>query len=69
MTMSDAVQRALAHNPSLGAQEATSRASEDGRKSARGQFGPKLSLSYQAYKQERESSPSTSSARTPRLGT
>lgn len=69
MTMSDAVQRALAHNPSLGAQEATSRASEEGRKSARGQFGPKLSLSYQAYKQERESSPSTSSGRTPRLGT
>ncbi|WP_297227980.1 TolC family protein [uncultured Desulfovibrio sp.] len=69
MTMADAVQRALAHNPSLGAQEATSRASEEGRKSARGQFGPKLSLTYQAYKQERESSPSTSSARTPRLGT
>lgn len=69
MTMADAVQRALAHNPSLGAQEATSRASEEGRKSARGQFGPKLSLSYQAYKQERVSSPSTSSARTPRLGT
>ena len=69
VTMSDAVLRALAHNPSLGATEAASRASEEGRKSARGQFGPSLSLSYQAYKQERESSPSTSSARTPRLGT
>lgn len=69
VTMSDAVLRALAHNPSLGATEAASRASEEGRKSARGQFGPSLSLSYQAYKQERESSPSTSSTRTPRLGT
>ena len=67
--MAAAVHMALAGNPGLGAQESQSRASEEGRKSARGAFGPKLSLSYQAYKQERESSPSQSSGRTPRLGT
>ena len=69
VSMAQAVQMALARNPGLGAQEAQSRASEEGRKSARGAFGPKLSLTYQAYKQERESSPSQTGNRPPRLGT
>lgn len=66
VTMEEAVQRALAHNPSLGAQEAQSRASEEGRKSSRGAFGPKLGMSYSAQKQEVKSSPA--STRTPEYG-
>lgn len=65
--MAQAVERALGHNPSLGAQEAQSRASEESRKSSRGAFGPKLGMTYSAIKQERKSEPSTS--RPPELGT
>lgn len=65
--MNEAVHRALAKNPSLGASEAQSRASEESRKSNRGAFGPRLGMSYTAIKQERESSPLSS--RPPELGT
>lgn len=63
----EAVARALRFNPGLGAQESLSRASEEGRKSRRGAFGPKLGMSYTAVKQERNSSASTT--RPPELGT
>lgn len=53
LDMRAAVERALRHNPSLGAQEAQSRSSEEGRKSARGAFGPRLGMSYGVAKQER----------------
>lgn len=66
LDMAAAVARALERNPSLGAQEAQSRASEEGRKSARGAFGPKLGMSYSAVKQERKTSPR--SVRPPELG-
>lgn len=65
--MQTAVERALSHNPSLGAQEAQSKSSEEGRKSRRGAFGPKLGMTYSAIKQERETEPSSS--RPPELGT
>lgn len=65
--MSQAVERALANNPSLGSQEAQSKSSEESRKSNRGAFGPKLGMTYSAVKQERKSSPST--ARPAELGT
>lgn len=65
--MAQAVERALADNPSLGAQEAQSRASEESRKSRRGAFGPKLGMTYSAIKQERKTEPAT--ARPPELGT
>ncbi|MDR1855616.1 MAG: TolC family protein [Desulfovibrio sp.] len=67
VTMAEAVGMSLRRNPSLGAQEAQSRSSEEGRKSARGAFGPKLGMTYTASKQERNSTPSTS--RPPELGT
>lgn len=66
LDMAAAVRRALERNPSLGAQEAQSRASEEGRKSARGAFGPKLGMSYSAVKQERKTSPRRT--RPPELG-
>ncbi|MDR0816452.1 MAG: TolC family protein [Desulfovibrio sp.] len=66
ITMPDAVSRALKFNPSLGARESQSRASEEGRKSARGAFGPKLGMSYTAVKQEKKTSPST--VRPPEMG-
>lgn len=65
--MEEAVRRALARNPSLGASEAQSRASEESVKSNRGAFGPRLGMSYAATKQERKTSPSSS--RPPELGT
>lgn len=65
--MAQAVERALAHNPSLGAQEAQARSSEEGRKSRRGAFGPKLGMSYSAIKQYSKSEPSSS--RPPEFGT
>ncbi len=67
LSMAQAVERALARNPSLGAQEAQSRSSEESRKSHRGAFGPKLGMTYSAVKQERKSEPATS--RPPELGT
>ena len=66
LDMAAAVARALERNPSLGAQEAQSRASEEGRKSARGAFGPKLGMTYSATRQERATQPSSS--KPPRLG-
>lgn len=66
VSMPEAVRRALKFNPSLGAQQSQSHSSEEGRKSARGAFGPKLGMSYTVVKQERESSPSTT--RPPELG-
>lgn len=67
LDMAAAVARALERNPSLGAQEAQARASEEGRKSARGAFGPKLGMTYTGVKQERKTQPSTT--RPPELGT
>ena len=52
LDMRAAVERALRHNPGLGAQEAQSRASEEGRKAARGAFGPKLGMTYGVTKRE-----------------
>lgn len=65
--ISQAVERALAQNPSLGAQSAQARSSEEGRKSSRGAFGPKLGMTYSAIKQVTKSEPS--STRPPELGT
>ncbi len=67
VSMPEAVQRAMKFNPSLSAQESQSRSSEEGRKSARGAFGPKLGMSYTAVKREGKNSPA--SARPPELGT
>lgn len=55
ITMLDAVNQALEHNPSLGSQEAQGRSSEESRKSARGAFGPRLGMTYSVAKQERDS--------------
>lgn len=55
--MVEAVERALAHNPSLGSQEAQSMASGEARKSSRGAFGPKLGSTYSVIKQERKTDP------------
>lgn len=60
--MNQAVRLALEHNPSLAAQEAQSKASEESRKSRRGAFGPKLGMTYTANKQERKSQPNTGRA-------
>ena len=67
VTMREAVERALRHNPSLGSSEAQSKSSEETRKSRRGAFGPRLSMSYSAVKQESKTSPQTS--RPPEFGT
>lgn len=56
--MADAVEHALRFNPGLGAREAESRSSEEGRKSARGAFGPRLGVSYSATKTESKRDPS-----------
>ncbi len=70
VTMPDAVDRALRHNPSLGSQEAQGQSSEEARKSARGAFGPKLGTTYSVAKQERKTDPVTpSSARPAQKGT
>ena len=67
--MSDAVEHALRFNPGLGAQEAESRSSEEGRKSARGAFGPRLGVSYSATKTESKSDPSASmGTKNPKMG-
>ena len=60
VNMGRAVRFALKANPDLGAQAAQARASEEGRKSARGAFGPKLGLTYAATKQVRKSEPAPS---------
>ena len=67
--MSDAVEHALRFNPGLGAQEAESRSSEEGRKSARGAFGPRLGVSYSATKTESKRDPSaTMDTKNPKMG-
>lgn len=67
--MSDAVEHALRFNPGLGAQEAESRSSEEGRKSARGAFGPRLGMSYSATKTESKRDPSaTMGTKNPKMG-
>lgn len=67
--MSDAVEHALRFNPGLGAQEAESRSSEEGRKSARGAFGPRLGVSYSATKTESKRDPSaTMGIKNPKMG-
>ncbi|MBD5641399.1 MAG: TolC family protein [Desulfovibrio sp.] len=60
--MQQAVERALGHSPSLGSQEAQSRASEEARKSTIGAFGPKLGMTYSAIKQERKTEPASTRA-------
>ena len=65
--MREAVMQALSHNPSLAAEEAQSRSSEETRKSRRGAFGPKLGMSYTATKQERKTR--AIKLRPPELGT
>lgn len=65
--MAQAVEKALAQNPSLASQEAQSRSSEEARKSSRGAFGPKLGMTYSAIKQEVKSEPT--STRAAELGT
>ncbi len=67
MSMGEAVRFALRANPSLASQAAQSRAAEEGRKAARGEFGPKLGLTYSAMKQVRKSEPSP--AHLPERGT
>ena len=67
--MSEAVEHALRFTPGLGAQEAESRSSEEGRKSARGAFGPRLGLTYSATKTESKRDPSaTMGTRNPKMG-
>lgn len=67
--MSDAVEHALRFNLGLGAQEAESRSSEEGRKSARGAFGPRLGVSYSATKTESKRDPSaTMGTKNPKMG-
>lgn len=67
--MSDAVEHALRFNPGLGAQEAESRSSEEGRKSARGAFGPRLGMTYSATKTESKRDPSaTMGTKNPKMG-
>lgn len=64
--MQRAVEHALRFNPSLGAEQAQSKASEEGQKSARGAFGPRLGMSYTANKRYAKSEPVSS--RLPELG-
>lgn len=59
ITMADAVARALRDNPSVAASAAGSMASEEGRKAARGAFGPRLGMAYSVRKNEQETSPRT----------
>lgn len=67
--MSDAVEHALRFNPGLGAQEAESRSSEEGRESARGAFGPRLGVSYSATKTEsKRDSSATMGTKNPKMG-
>ncbi|MBQ7618294.1 MAG: TolC family protein, partial [Desulfovibrio sp.] len=64
--LKDCVRQALKANRTLLASKSQAKASEEARKSARGAFGPKLGLTYSAYKQVRKSEPVTT--HTPELG-
>lgn len=66
--MAGAVRRALRDNPGVAASAAGSRAAEEGRKSARGAFGPKLGMSYSVSRARQESVP-RSAQRLPEYGT
>lgn len=68
ITMANAVQRALKDNPTVGAAMANSRAAEEGRKSARGSFGPRLGTSYGVSRVRQELSPKTN-VKQPEYGT
>ncbi len=67
-SMGDAVRHALDFNPTLAADEATARASEEGRKASLGPLFPGLSTSYGYTFSRRKSSPSSGSS-TPERGT
>jgi len=54
--MGQAVRYALENNPGLASTEAAAKASEEGRKSARGALLPKLGTTYSYYKQTRTTS-------------
>ena len=70
VSLPDAVDRALRHNPSLGSEEAQGRSSEEARKSARGAFGPKLGTTYSVSQQRSKTDPVTvKSARPAERGT
>lgn len=66
--MAEAVTRALRDNPTVGAATAGSKAAEEGRKSARGAFGPRLGTSYGVSQVRQELSPK-SNVRQPEYGT
>lgn len=57
LRMDEAVRIALRDNPSVAAASAGSQASEEGRKAARGAFGPRLGTSYSVSKVRQETSP------------
>ena len=57
LSMGEAVRFALQANPGLGAYAAQARSSEEARKAARGEFGPKLGVVYSAMKQVKKSEP------------
>ena len=69
ITMPEAVRRALRDNPSLGASAAQSGASEEGRLSQMGKFGPSLSMTYSASKKEQDISPARTTSSLPEKGT
>lgn len=63
VNMVEAVRRALRDNPGLAASAAGSRAAEEGRKAARGAFGPKLGMSYNVSRVRQESAPRSAQIR------
>ncbi|MEG2172038.1 MAG: TolC family protein [Desulfovibrionaceae bacterium] len=68
VSMAEAVQRGLKDNPTVGAATASQRAAEQGRKSARASFGPRLGTSYGVSSVRQELSPKTS-VKPPEYGT
>ncbi len=69
ITMPSAVERALKDNPGVSAVESGAKAAEEGRKSARGSFGPALSTSYGYAKAGAVLDPKSSSTKYPDMGT
>jgi outer membrane protein len=65
ITLIDAVNRALAANPTLHSAKAAGDAAEAGRKSARGAFGPALSASYGYSRSLQESQPAMRTSTAP----
>ena len=68
MNMTEAVNRALKDNPTVGASQAGSMAAEEGRKSSLSAFGPRLGMSYTVSRVRQETNPRTTQ-RLPELGT